>query len=137
MFIDELTLLLKAGRGGDGVVRWRHEKGKDHAGPSGGNGGKGGDIYALVVRDIGILSAYRNVKEFEAGHGEDGAKDLKQGGAGKDIEIKLPVGSRLTNLSSGYSIELLKEGEKILLLRGGRGGLGNEHFKGSTNIRPK
>ena len=137
MFIDELTLLLKAGRGGDGVVRWRHEKGRDHAGPSGGNGGKGGDIYALAVRDIGILSAYRNVKEFEAGHGEDGAKDLKRGGAGKDIEIKLPVGSRLTNLSSGYSIELLKEGEKILLLRGGRGGLGNEHFKGSTNIRPK
>jgi len=137
MFIDELTLLLKAGRGGDGVVRWRHEKGRDHAGPSGGNGGKGGDIYTLAVRDIGILSAYRNVKEFEAGHGEDGAKDLKQGEAGKNIEIKLPVGSRLTNLSTGYSIELLKEGEKVLLLHGGRGGLGNEHFKGPTNIRPK
>lgn len=137
MFIDELTLLFKAGRGGDGVVRWRHEKGKDHAGPSGGNGGKGGDIYALAVRDIGILSAYRNVKKFEAGRGEDGAKDLKQGRAGKDIEIKLPIGSRLTNLSTGYSLELLKEGEKVLLLRGGRGGLGNEHFKNSTNIRPK
>ena len=137
MFIDELTLHLKAGRGGDGVVRWRHEKGKEYGGPSGGNGGKGGDVYALAVRDIGILSSYRNIKEFEAGRGEDGAKDLKQGGVGKDVLIKLPVGSRLTNLTTGHSLELLKDGEKILLLRGGRGGLGNEHFKGSTNIRPQ
>lgn len=137
MFIDELTLLFKAGRGGDGVVRWRHEKGRDHAGPSGGNGGKGGDVYAIAVRDIGILSAYRNVKEFSAERGEDGSKDLKQGATGKDIEIKLPIGSRITNLSTKYSIELLKENEKVLLLKGGRGGLGNEHFKGSTNIRPK
>lgn len=137
MFIDELNLHLKAGRGGDGVVRWRHEKGKDHGGPSGGNGGKGGDVYAVAVRDIGILSAYRNIKGFEAGRGEDGAKDLKQGGVGRDVEIKLPVGSRLINLTTGHSLELLKDSEKILLLHGGRGGLGNEHFKGSTNIRPK
>jgi len=137
MFIDELTLYLKAGRGGDGVVRWRHEKGKDHAGPSGGNGGKGGDIYAVAVRDIGILSAYRNVGGFEAGRGEDGAKNTKQGGMGRGVLIKLPVGSRLTNLVTGYSVELLTDTEKVLLLRGGRGGLGNEHFKGSTNIRPK
>ncbi|MEK7177161.1 MAG: GTPase ObgE [Patescibacteria group bacterium] len=137
MFIDELNLLFKAGHGGDGVVRWRHEKGRDKAGPSGGNGGKGGDVYAIAVRDIGILSAYRNVKEFAAGRGGDGMKDLKQGGAGKDIEIKLPIGSRLTNISTGYSVELLKEDEKVLLLKGGKGGLGNEHFKCSTNIRPK
>ncbi len=137
MFIDELTLHLKAGRGGDGVVRWRHEKGKDHAGPSGGNGGKGGDVYAVAVRDIGILSAYRNIGGFEAGRGEDGAKNTKQGGVGKDVLVKLPVGSRLTNLVTGYSIELLTDTEQVLLLRGGRGGLGNEHFKGSTNIRPK
>src|SRR3989344_784564 len=137
MFIDELTLHFKAGRGGNGVVRWRHEKGKDHGGPSGGNGGKGGDVWALAVRDIGILSAYRNVGGFEAGRGEDGAKDLKQGGIGKDVLIKLPVGSRLTNLTTGFKIELLKDAGKVLLLRGGRGGLGNEHFKGSTNIRPK
>ena len=137
MFIDELTLHLKAGRGGDGVVRWRHEKGKDHAGPSGGNGGKGGDVYAVAVRDIGILSAYRNVGGFEAGRGADGAKNTRQGGVGRDVLLKLPVGSRLTNLVTGYSIELLTDIEKVLLLRGGRGGLGNEHFKGSINIRPK
>lgn len=137
MFIDEVTLHMRAGRGGDGVVRWRHEKGKDKGGPSGGNGGKGGNIYARAVRDIGVLSAYRNVKVFEAGDGEDGAKDLKQGAEGKDLEIKLPIGSRLTNLTTGHSIELLEENNKVLLLKGGRGGLGNEHFKSSTNIRPK
>ena len=137
MFVDEITLHFKAGRGGDGVVRWRHEKGKELGGPSGGNGGKGGDVYALAVRDIGILSAYRNVGGFEAEQGENGAKDLRQGGEGKDVVVKLPIGSRLTNLSSGFSLELLKDDEKVLLLHGGRGGLGNAHFKGSTNVRPK
>jgi GTPase len=137
MFIDEINLHFKAGRGGDGVERWRHEKGKDRGGPSGGNGGKGGDVYALGVRDIGILSAYRNTKLFEAGNGEPGAKDLKQGKEGEDVEIKLPVGSRLKNLTTGHVIEVLEEGEKILLLKGGRGGLGNEHFKSSVNQSPK
>lgn len=136
MFIDDLTLHLKAGRGGEGVVRFRHEKGKDHAGPSGGNGGKGGDVYALTIRDIAILSAYRHVKNFVAGRGEDGAGSSKQGKVGKDVEIRLPIGARLTNLSTGYFLDLLKDGEKVLLLQGGRGGLGNEHFKSSTNVRP-
>ena len=119
------------------MVRGRHEKGKDYGGPSGGNGGKGGDVYAIAIRDIGILSAYRNVGGFEALRGEDGSKDLKQGGDGKDIEVKLPIGARLTNLTTGYSTELLNDGEKVLLLKGGRGGLGNEHFKSSINISPK
>lgn len=137
MFVDEITIHAKAGRGGDGVVRWHREKGKPWGGPSGGNGGKGGDVYAIGVRDIGILAAYRNAKDFEAEDGEDGSKSLKQGGEGADIEIKVPVGTKLTNLSSGYSIEILEDGEKKLLLRGGRGGLGNNHFKSSTNVTPK
>lgn len=137
MFIDELTLHMKAGRGGDGVERWRREKGIEKGGPSGGNGGKGGSVYASAIRDIGILSAYRNTKEFAAERGGDGAKSLKQGAEGADIEVKLPVGSRVTNLTTGHSIELLEDGARILLLKGGRGGLGNEHFKSSTNIRPK
>ncbi len=137
MFVDELTLHLTAGRGGDGVVRWLHEKGKEYGGPSGGNGGKGGDIFAIAVRDIGILSTYRNVKAFTAGRGGDGAKNNMQGGEGEDIYIKVPVGSRITNLTTHYSSDLLKEGETLLLLKGGRGGLGNAHFKSSTNIRPE
>lgn len=137
MFVDDINLYLKAGRGGDGVVRWRHEKGKEFGGPSGGNGGKGGDIVAVAVRDIGILSVYRNTKEFEAGRGEDGFKDSKQGAQGADVELKFPVGSRITNLVTGHQFELLEEGQKIVLLKGGRGGVGNEHFKSSTNTRPK
>ena len=137
MFIDEIKLHLKAGDGGDGVVRWRHEKGKDHGGPSGGNGGKGGDVYAIAVRDIGALSAYRHIKHFEAERGENGFKDTKQGGTGVDIDIRFPVGSKITNLTTGHSLELLKDGEKVLLLHGGRGGLGNDHFKSSVNVRPK
>lgn len=137
MFIDEITLHLTAGRGGDGVVRWLHEKGKEYGGPSGGNGGKGGDVYAVAVRDIGALATYRNIKEFKAGRGEDGANNTKQGAVGDDIELKFPIGSRITNLTTGHSRELLEDGEKVRLLKGGRAGLGNEHFKASTNVRPK
>lgn len=137
MFIDEITLHLRAGKGGDGVVRWLHEKGKEWGGPSGGNGGRGGDVFAVAVRDVGILASYRNIKELTAGKGGDGFKNTKQGKDGEDIEVKVPVGSRLTNLVTGHKIELLEEGERTLLLKGGRGGLGNEHFKSSTNVRPK
>lgn len=136
MFIDELTLRLKSGRGGNGVERWLHEKGKDKGGPAGGNGGKGGDVYAVAIRDIGVLNSYRQVKEFSAGRGEDGFKNSKKGGEGEDIEIKLPIGSRITNLTTNHTFELIRDGEKILLLKGGRGGLGNEHFKSSVNVSP-
>jgi len=137
MFIDEIKLNLKAGRGGDGVVRWLHEKGKDKGGPSGGNGGKGGDVYALAIRDMGVLSKYREVKVFEAERGEDGAKNVWHGGDGKSINIELPIGSTITNLTTGHKFELNSEGESIKLLSGGRGGLGNEHYKSSTNVSPK
>lgn len=135
-FIDEITLHFKAGCGGSGVVRWRHEKGIEKGGPWGGNGGRGGDVYAIGSRDISILSQYRNTKVFEAPNGEDGSKALRQGREGEDLEIKLPVGSRLTNLATGHVLEILKDGEKVILLKGGRGGLGNDHFKGSTNQNP-
>jgi GTP-binding protein len=137
MFIDEIKLHLKAGKGGDGVERWLHEKGKDRGGPSGGNGGKGGDVFAVAVRDLGILASYRDVKVFEAGPGGDGAKNVWHGSDGPDKEIKFPVGSRITNLTTGYVFELVEDGERIKLLSGGRGGLGNEHFKSSTNVSPR
>jgi GTP-binding protein len=144
-FIDELQFHIKAGNGGDGVVRWLHEKTKDHAGAAGGDGGKGGDVYVRGVRDLNILGRYRNVKEFESARGEDGMKSSMHGADGKDLIIDLPIGSVITNvtdlggpatINSGRKIHLLEEGELIKLLKGGRGGLGNEHFKASTNIRP-
>ncbi len=136
MFVDELKLHLKAGRGGDGVVRWRHEKGIDKGGPAGGNGGKGGSVFATAIRDIGVLSSYRDTKEFTADDGEDGQKHNKQGKEGESFTIKLPVGSVIKNETTGHIFDLSKDGETIKLLSGGRGGLGNAFFKSSTNRSP-
>ncbi len=136
-FVDEIKLKLSAGRGGDGVVRWLRGKGRPLMGPAGGNGGKGGDVYVLSVRDVHILSKYTHKKEFTAEDGEAGAKNSLHGKDGEDIELKLPIGSIITNKKTGESISLENEGEKILLLKGGRGGLGNEHFKSSTNRSPE
>lgn len=136
-FIDEVTFHVKAGKGGDGVQRWLHEKGKEFMGPAGGNGGKGGDVYVEAVRDIGILFTYRNTKLLEAGNGGNGDKKSMDGKTGEDLVIKLPIGSVVFNLDTEQRFELLKEGEKVLILKGGRYGLGNEHFKASTNVRPQ
>src|SRR3989344_159778 len=136
MFVDEIKLHLSAGHGGHGVVRWRHEKGKEYAGASGGNGGKGGDVYVRGVRDIGILATYRHKKEFHAERGEDGMKQSMHGKTGRDFCLDVPIGSVITNLISRKKYQILNEGEEVMLLSGGRGGLGNEHFKGSTNTTP-
>ena len=137
MFVDEITIKAKAGNGGDGVVLWRHEKGKDSAGPAGGDGGKGGSIYIVGVRDLGLLSRYRTVKEFLAPAGEDGQKKSKKGKDGEDLDIPLPIGSIITNLTTKERFILEEEGQRILILNGGNGGKGNEHFKSSTNRSPK
>ncbi len=136
-FIDEFTLYAEAGRGGNGVVRWRHEKGKEFSGASGGNGGKGGDVYAIAVRDIYLLAKYKHKKEFVAMKGDDGMRDSKHGKNGDDLYIELPIGSIITNTDTGKVYNLVNDGHKVLLLKGGRGGLGNEHFKASTNTSPK
>lgn len=135
-FIDELTLHIKAGNGGDGVVRWLHEKGKEFAGASGGNGGRGGDVYVHAIRDLSILNRYKNAKEFEAENGVSGMKKSMYGRDGKDLVIDLPIGAIITNLTTTRSVQLLEDGEKVIILKGGRGGLGNEHFKASTNTTP-
>lgn len=135
-FIDDLTIHIKAGKGGSGVVRWLHERGKEMAGPSGGNGGNGGDVYVRAVRDLGILEKYRNIKEIESHKGQDGMKNSMYGKNGEDLVIDFPIGSIITDLRTKRVYNLVEDGEKILILKGGRGGLGNEHFKSSTNIVP-
>lgn len=135
--IDEINLHIKAGRGGNGVVRWLHERGKELAGPEGGNGGHGGDVYVRSIRDLGILSRYRNTKEFEAMNGGDGMKNGMHGKDGDDLYIDLPIGSIVTNIRTKRSINLTKEGQTAIILKGGSGGLGNKHFKASTNTTPK
>ncbi len=119
------------------MVRWLREKGKPWGGPSGGNGGKGGDVITLGVRDIGILAKYRHLKEIKADNGLEGEKNLKQGAYGKNLIVELPLGSIVKNLETGRTVELLTEGKEEILLHGGRGGLGNAHFKSSINRSPK
>lgn len=128
---------MQAGNGGNGVERWKHEKGRAFAGPSGGDGGRGGDVYLRAVRDVHILSKYRHEKEFRAEKGGDGGNDSLHGANGKDFILDLPMGSIVKNLDTGAEYILLKEGEQVLVLKGGRGGFGNEHFKSSTNRSPK
>ena len=137
MFVDEITLHLKSGDGGNGVVAWLHEKGKEFLGPAGGNGGKGGDVYFRAVRDVGRLAAYRYGNLFAAERGGHGEGKSRHGKNGADIELEVPVGSVITNQKTGRAYELLTEGERVRVLHGGRGGFGNEHFKSSRNVRPK
>lgn len=135
-FVDELTLHVRAGRGGDGVVRWLHEKGKEYSGPAGGNGGAGGDVYLRAVRDINLLGRYRGEKGFAADDGNAGENQNRAGKQGSDITIDLPVGSVITNQTTGEVHELLQDGETKLVLKGGRGGAGNAAFKSSVNRTP-
>src|SRR3989344_2292684 len=135
-FVDELKVHIKAGDGGAGVERWRHEKAKEFGGPSGGDGGKGGSVYVVGSRDLGLLFSYRHKKAFRAENGSPGAKDSLHGKNGEDLTIKLPIGSVVTDLKTKKKVHVLSEVEPALLLRGGDGGFGNERFKSATNQRP-
>lgn len=136
-FVDEIRIYAEAGHGGNGVVRWRQEKFVPKGGPAGGDGGRGGDFFVQAVRDVHILSKYKAKKSFIASRGEDGGNKSLHGKNGEDFVLRLPVGSIITNLETDEEWQLTKEGEKIMLLRGGYGGFGNEHFKSSTNTTPK
>lgn len=136
-FIDEMTIRAEAGRGGDGVVRWRKEKFVPKGGPAGGDAGRGGNFYIMAVRDVHVLSKYKAKKDFKAGRGEDGGKKSLHGKNGEDFFLELPIGSIVTNLETDETWQLTEEAQKFLILKGGYGGFGNEHFKSSTNTTPQ
>jgi len=136
-FVDEIQLEARAGKGGDGVVRWLHLKGKEYSGPAGGNGGNGGNVYIRGVRDINLLSRYRGEKKFYAQNGQDGGNQNKIGKGGEDLVIDLPIGSVVRNADTGEVFELTTEGQQLLVLKGGRGGAGNAVFKSSVNRTPE
>jgi GTP-binding protein len=137
MFVDELTIEAKAGHGGDGVVRWRREKSIPFGGPAGGNGGKGGDVYMRAVRDLSLLGKYTGSKIFTAEDGRPGEKRSKYGKDGEDLYIDVPVGATVTERERERTYTFMEEGETHKILLGGRGGLGNEYFKSSTNRSPE
>ena len=136
-FIDELYFHAQAGKGGDGVVRWRQEKFVPKGGPAGGDGGRGGDFYIRAIRDIQALSRYKAKKSFKASRGEDGGNKSLHGKSGEDFVLDLPLGSIVTNTETDEEWRLENEGDKFMILKGGYGGFGNEHFKSSTNTTPR
>jgi len=137
MFVDELKITAKAGDGGNGVVRWRHEKYRPKAGPAGGNGGNGGDLYVRAVKDLNRLAKYTGNNHFEAEAGVQGTNQSQHGRNGEDFFIDIPVGSKVTDTERNRVFEIMEEGEIVKILKGGGGGLGNEHFKSSTNVAPE
>lgn len=134
-FVDEMHVSARAGKGGDGVVRWLHLKGLEKAGPAGGDGGRGGDVMLVGVRDLAILASYRFTKSFRAEDGGAGGGNDKHGKDGDPIIIKVPVGTVATT-STGETFEILEEGKETTVFRGGAGGFGNAHFKSSVNRNP-
>ena len=135
-FVDEAKIYAAAGKGGDGVIRWLRTKETARGGPSGGDGGRGGDVVLVGVRDLAALAHYRYEKKFHAEDGEAGKGELKHGANGADVLLTVPVGTLARIIETGEEYEITKEDERIVLFRGGRGGLGNARFKSSTNQNP-
>jgi GTP-binding protein len=135
-FVDEARISVASGNGGDGVIRWLRTKETARGGPSGGDGGRGGDVVLVGVRDLAALAQFRFEKKFKAENGEAGKGELKHGANGDDVEIKIPIGTVVKVVETGEELEITREGERITLFKGGHGGLGNARFKSSTNQNP-
>ena len=135
-FIDEAKIYAESGKGGDGVIRWLRTKESARGGPAGGDGGRGGDVVLVGVRDLAALGNYRYEKKFHAENGEAGKGELKHGLNGEDILLRVPVGTLVRVAETGDEYEITEEDERIVLFRGGKGGLGNARFKSSRNQNP-
>ena len=137
-FIDEANIEVIAGNGGNGVATFRREKNKPNGGPDGGDGGKGGSVFGVADDSLNTLIDYRYTKKHLAQQGERGGSSDCYGKSGDDLELKLPVGTMIYDAESGELLHDLSEvGMRVLLAQGGNGGLGNIHFKSSTNRTPR
>ncbi|WP_418647078.1 Obg family GTPase CgtA [Thauera butanivorans] len=137
-FFDEARIEVFAGDGGNGAATFRREKFIPKGGPSGGDGGRGGSVYAVADRNLNTLIDYRYTRSFRAQRGENGGSRDCYGKGGDDITLRFPVGTVIRNLETEELIaDLDEDGKKVLIARGGRGGLGNIHFKSSVNRAPR
>lgn len=138
MFVDYTKILIKSGDGGNGAVSFRREKYVAAGGPDGGDGGKGGNIYFMVDPDSNTLIDFRYNKKFKAQNGENGSGAHKYGKSGEDLIVKVPKGTIVKDAETGKVIaDLSEDGEKELILPGGRGGKGNSHFATATRQAPR
>ena len=137
-FIDEARIQIAAGDGGNGVATFRREKYEPEGGPNGGDGGRGGSVYAVADRNLNTLIEFRYTRKFVAQRGENGGSSECYGKGGRDIVLHMPVGTVITDTNSGDIVaDLATDGQRILIAKGGKGGLGNMHFKSSTNRAPR
>lgn len=137
-FVDEATIDVAAGNGGAGCASFRREKFIPFGGPNGGDGGRGGSIYATSDVNLNTLIDYRYARRHAARNGEAGRGSDQYGAAGGDIVLRMPVGTILRDADTGETVaELLVPGEKLLICKGGDGGFGNLHFKTATNRAPR
>ncbi|TXL68847.1 GTPase ObgE [Zeimonas arvi] len=137
-FIDEAHIEVIAGDGGNGIVSFRREKFIPKGGPDGGDGGRGGSIWATADRNINTLVDFRYQRRYQARNGERGRGSDQYGAAAEDVELRVPVGTQVIDEDSGELLfDLTRHGERVRLAKGGEGGLGNIHFKSSTNRAPK
>lgn len=138
MFADRAKIIIKSGKGGDGHVSFRREKYVPNGGPDGGDGGKGGDIIFVVDKGMNTLSDYRHRRKFAAENGEEGGKRNCHGKKGADLILKVPEGTIIRDAESDKVIaDMSGENERQIVLRGGNGGLGNQHYATSTMQAPK
>ncbi len=137
-FIDEATVEVAGGNGGDGSASFRREKFIPKGGPDGGDGGRGGSVWVVADRNINTLIDFRYARRHQAESGENGRGSDCYGAGGEDIVLKVPVGTIITDSDTGERVaDLAVHGQRELLAGGGRGGLGNLHFKSSTNRTPR
>ncbi len=136
MFVDKIVVKLRAGKGGGGIVSFRHEKFVERGGPDGGNGGDGGDVIARASNNQNTLAKYRYKKEIAASPGKNGGKRKKHGKSGRDLTIDLPVGT-VISINGREVADLIKDKQKVLIAKGGKGGFGNAHFTSSTRQAPR
>lgn len=137
MFVDSITLKLSSGKGGAGAVSFRREKHVPLGGPDGGDGGRGGDVYFLCDNNSHTLMHYKGKRAMKAENGVAGLGRTKNGRKGESLELVVPEGTQVLDAETGeLLLDLLKEGQHELFLKGGKGGLGNVHFKSATNQRP-
>lgn len=137
-FVDEALIEVHAGKGGDGVAAFRREKYVPRGGPSGGDGGRGGSVYAVADRNVNTLVEYRFARIHRAKNGENGRGADCYGKGAEDITLPVPVGTVVADAETGAIVaDLAQHGQRALLAKGGTGGLGNLHFKSSINRAPR
>jgi len=137
-FIDEATIEVHAGKGGDGIAAFRREKFIPKGGPSGGDGGRGGSVYAVADRNVNTLVEYRFARIHRAKNGGKGQGSDCYGAGADDITLTMPVGTVIKDAETGVQIaDLTHHGQRLVIARGGKGGIGNLHFKSSTNRAPR